>query len=169
MWWYLWRHQNQIKRFGPGLVTYDFLNLKAIQSWRGGENFCEYTRKLLRLWNCAERGICLWVVLCMTLVQGRQLQLFHILFLNEANEKFYYWCYFVIKSSLMLYNAQILCFRGYQCTFFSSRPCSDQSAMTHIHLLRDIEYIKFAHLQTIIKRTDGLKYLWKINFKVLYI
>ena len=51
----------------------------------------------------------------------------------------------------MHYNAQIVCFRGYQCTFFSSRPCSDQSEMKHIHLLRDIEYLKFAHLQAIKK------------------
>jgi hypothetical protein len=43
--------------------------------------------------------------------------------------------------------------------FLVLEPCSDQSAMTHIHLLRDIEYLKFAHLQTIFKRTDGLIYL----------
>ena len=27
--------------------------------------------------------------------------------------------------------------------FLVLEPCSDQSAMTHIHLLRDIEYLKF--------------------------
>ena len=54
----------------------------------------------------------------------------------------------------MHYNAQIICFRGSLSTFFSSRPCSDQSAMKHMHLLRDIEYLKFAHLQTIQKKNN---------------
>ena len=76
------------KDSAPGLSLMIFWTSKQFKAGVAEKTFAN---TLVNCWGCEtvqERGICLWVVLCMTLVQGRQLQLFHILFFNEANEKF---------------------------------------------------------------------------------
>jgi hypothetical protein len=56
-------------------------------------------------------------------------QLFQVIFFNVANSKLQSWNYWRRILSLMLYNAQILCFSLNRVHFQPHAPCSDQSAV----------------------------------------
>ena len=81
VWWYLWRHEIEIKIFCPRHFTVGILNLSATHSWRGGENWREITRVLLRVVKRSAAGNWLWAVFYKTPVSSNIYQYFKFYYL----------------------------------------------------------------------------------------